>query len=86
MNRLIDWDDDSVTVSVIPHTCSSCGELNDKARLSLAAVVPDTGDEVGVRTVGETLCCGGEYRTAFPAVRTAVLLEHLKHCPNHKKP
>jgi hypothetical protein len=85
MNRLLDWDDDSITVTVIPQACSSCGERNDKVRLSLEAVVPGTSDFVGVRTVGKTLCCGGEYRTAYPAVRTAVLLEHLKDCPRHQK-
>jgi hypothetical protein len=86
MSRLYDWDDDSVTVAVIPQDCGNCGERTDRVRMFLEVIASGTSDFVGIRTVAETPCCGGKRNASYPAEHLAELLDHLQSCPNHKKP
>jgi hypothetical protein len=83
MNRLYAYDDSSLTIGVIPQDCPSCDGRIERVRLSLEPVVSSTAEFVGLRTVGETTCCGGPYRTACPAIRVAAALNHLQSCPHH---
>lgn len=85
MSRVRTWDDDSVTVAIVPQTCGNCGGRTDRVRMSLEVVVSGTADFVGIRTVAETPCCGGKRNAAYPAEHLAELLDHLKHCPRHEK-
>jgi len=85
MSRLYDWDDDSVTVAIVPQTCRACGSQTDRVRMSLDVVVSETSGFVGIRTLAETPCCGGKRSAPYPAERLAELLDHLKHCPKHEK-
>ncbi len=85
MNRLLDWDDDSVTVAIIPQTCAACAERTESVRLSLEPVISSSGDFVGIRTVAHTPCCGGKRSAPYPAEQLARLLDHLKFCPNHSE-
>jgi hypothetical protein len=83
MSRLHEWDDDSVTVAVIPQTCGNCGGRTDRVRMSLEVLISSGADFMGIRTVAETPCCGGKRNAAYPAERLAALLDHLKHCSKH---
>lgn len=85
MPRLHDWDDDSVTVGIVPQTCGNCGGRTDRARMSLDVVISGTDEFVGIRTVAVTPCCGGKRPAPYPAERLAELLDHLKHCPKHER-
>jgi hypothetical protein len=82
-DRLHDWDDDSVTVAIIPQACGNCGETTDRVRMSLEVLASGSSGFVGIHTVAETPCCGGQRNTAYPAEYLARLLDHLKVCPNH---
>jgi hypothetical protein len=84
-DRVRDWDDDSVTVAIIPQACGNCGELTDRVRMSLDVVISGTSDFVGIQTVAVTPCCGGRRSTTYPADHLAELLDHLKVCPKHQK-
>jgi hypothetical protein len=84
-SRLYDWDDDSVTVAIIPQACGNCGEQTDRVLLSLDVLASGTSDFLGIRTVAETPCCGGKRNAAYPVEHLAKLLDHLKDCPNHQR-
>lgn len=84
-DRVRDWDDDSVTVAIIPQACGNCGERTDRVRMSLEVVISGTVDFVGIQTVAVTPCCGGRRSTAYPADHLAELLDHLKACPKHQR-
>jgi hypothetical protein len=85
VTRLIDWDDNSVTVAVVPQACGNCGWPTDRVRMSLEVLLSDGTDFVGIRTVAETPCCGGKRNAAYPADHLAALLDHLQECPNHER-
>lgn len=88
MNRLHEWDDESITAAIAPQTCGGCGGRTDRVRLALEAVLSCTGDFLGIRTVATTPCCGGRRTAQFPADELAWLLEHLKgspDCPHREK-
>ena len=84
-DRLHGWDDDSVTVAIIPQTCGNCGERTDRVRMSLEVLASGTSGYLGIHTVAETPCCGGRRNTAYPAEYLAKLLDHLKTCPTHHR-
>jgi hypothetical protein len=85
MTRLIDYNDDSVTVAVIPQACGNCGERTDRVTLSLEVLSSSSADFLGIRSVAETPCCGGRRSAPYPAEYLAKLLDHLQTCPNHQK-
>jgi hypothetical protein len=84
-SRLRDWDDDSVTVAIIPQGCGNCGEQVDRVRMFLEILTSSGTGFVGIHTVAETPCCGGKRNSAYPAEYLARLLDHLKVCPNHHR-
>ncbi|MFE0490150.1 hypothetical protein [Streptomyces griseoaurantiacus] len=81
--RIRAYDEDSVTVAIIPQNCGACGQRTDEVRMSLEAVVSMTAPFVGIRTLAVTPCCGGRREGHYPADMLARLLEHLQNCPNH---
>ncbi|MEU9405671.1 hypothetical protein AB0E08_08190 [Streptomyces sp. NPDC048281] len=85
MTRFHDWDDDSVTVAIIPQPCANCGDLVDRVRLSLEVITSSGSDFVGINTVAKTPCCDGRRNSVYPAEYLAKLLDHLKTCPNHSR-
>lgn len=83
MSRILEHDEDSVLVGIVPQECANCGERTDRVRLSLDVVMASSSsDFLGIRTLAVTPCCGGRRSASYPAEHLARLLDHLRDCPN----
>ncbi|MEV7674981.1 hypothetical protein [Streptomyces sp. NPDC088752] len=81
--RIIEHDDDSVTVGIVPQDCAACGARTDRVRLAMEPVSSSMGDFLGLQTIATTPCCNGKRSGHYPVESLARLLDHLQTCPNH---